>query len=81
MTSDLLARLEAVCDEETLVAFVEALAADSQGCGWENASVESYLEAASAWAKDSHEGGQSYEKPGNPWKRCADILFMGRIYE
>jgi hypothetical protein len=49
--------------------------------GWENGTIEGFLECASAWARDSRNGFQYYKKPDNPWKRCADILFMGKIYE
>lgn len=49
--------------------------------GWENGTIEDFLEAASAWAVASKNGLEFYDKPRNPWKRCADILFMGKIYE
>ena len=49
--------------------------------GWENGTIEGFLESASAWAEESRNGLPSYDKPSNPWKRCADILFMGKSYE
>lgn len=49
--------------------------------GWENRTIESYLEAACTWAEASKNGLQYYQKPSNPWKRCADILYAGKIYE
>ncbi len=50
--------------------------------GWENGSIESFLSAAATWAVDSKDGTVGgYEIPDNPWKRCADIIFMGKIYE
>ena len=49
--------------------------------GWENGTIESFLERASAWAESSRDGLEYYEKPKNPWKRCADIIYMGKIYE
>ena len=98
MNDDLQGLCDAVCDEDSFLRFLEALAADradeverekSQPSspyepganGWENGTIESFLERASAWGQDSKHGLESYEKPSNPWKRCADILFMGKIYE
>lgn len=49
--------------------------------GWENGTIEAFLESASAWAEASKNGLEFYKKPDNPWKRCADIIFMGKIYE
>ena len=49
--------------------------------GWENITIESYLESACAWAEASKDGLKYYQKPSNPWKRCADILYTGKIYE
>lgn len=49
--------------------------------GWENGSIEAFLEAASVWGRASTDGLQFYEKPDNPWKRCADIIYMGKLYE
>jgi len=49
--------------------------------GWENGAVHAFLEGASAWAEASRSGLSTYRKPENPWKRCADILYMGKIYE
>jgi hypothetical protein len=49
--------------------------------GWENGTIEGFLEAASAWAEASINGLPHYEKPTNPWTRCAAILLMGKHYE
>jgi len=49
--------------------------------GWENGSIEGFLEAASAWAETSKHGMNNYEPPKNPWKRIAQILHMGKHYE
>lgn len=49
--------------------------------GWENTKIEDFLEAAAEWAKDSQAGLEYYKKPENIWKRCADILYAGKIYE
>ena len=48
--------------------------------GWENATIEAYLESAAAWAEDWKESPQ-YHPPANPWKRCAEILYAGKGYE
>ena len=97
-SDDLITKRDAVCDEESFVAFVSALMTDradavakeraerSSPCGsdasdWANTTIEAFLEAACAWADASKNGLQFYEKPQNPWKRCADILYCGKIYE
>jgi hypothetical protein len=54
---------------------------ESGANGWENATIEAFLGAASAWATDSTKGLPQYEVPSNPWKRCAQILLMGKLYE
>jgi len=96
--NDLTTKLEAVCDEATLVEFIVALAGDREeevakenarpsfpygpgANGWENGSIEAFLGAAAAWATSSKNGLPFYEKPQNPWKRIADILHAGKIYE
>ena len=97
MADTLQGKLDAVCDEESFVAFVSALAADRAdevakekakpssphgpgANGWENASIEAFLEAAAAWAED-WKGSPQYRSPANPWKRCAEILYAGKSYE
>jgi len=49
--------------------------------GWENGTIENFLEAAAAWASQSINGTELYKKPENPWTRCAQILSMGKYYE
>lgn len=49
--------------------------------GWENCSIEAFLEAASEWATSSTSGMPHYSKPQNPWQRCAHILHAGKFYE
>ncbi|MGN7411668.1 hypothetical protein [Paenibacillus sp. SAF-068] len=39
------------------------------------------MEAAAEWGQVSVDGLIHYEKPDNPWKRCAQIMYMGKIYE
>ncbi|WP_394202372.1 DUF7660 family protein [Marinagarivorans algicola] len=45
--------------------------------GWENTTIEGFLESAIAWAEDS---GQAPEQV-NPWLRAAQILHAGKTYE
>ena len=48
--------------------------------GWENSTIESYLDAALAWAEDSAETTQGLSQ--NPsWKEFATFLYVGKIYE
>lgn len=49
--------------------------------GWENGNIGAFLEAAARWAERSRNGLQFYEVPQNQWRRLADIMFMGKIYE
>jgi hypothetical protein len=50
--------------------------------GWENGTIGAFLESASAWAEASAQGPRlGYRPPTNSWRRCADIIFMGKIYE
>lgn len=86
--------LEAVVDESTFLAFVEALAddrrvgdragADSVGDvrnGWENESIQDFLEAGHAWAQDSAFGARQGLASASPWKKFAVFLYCGKIYE
>lgn len=49
--------------------------------GWENGTIGGYLEAAARWGDASVDGLRFYEKSNNPWKRAAQILHMGKLYE
>jgi hypothetical protein len=49
--------------------------------GWEHGTIGDYLDAAAAWGDSSRHGLPLYEPPRNPWRRCADILWAGKIYE
>ncbi len=46
--------------------------------GWENGSIDTFLDAAVSWVEDSR--GRQVVAP-NPWRRCADILYAGKFYE
>lgn len=44
--------------------------------GWENTTIDSYLDACASWAEDS-EG-----LPSNPsWRAFAQFLYSGKFYE
>ncbi len=74
--------VNAVTDEASFLHFLQKLAQDkAEGHEWANESVEAFLEAAQEWGKASIQGLEYYEKPQNPWKRCAQMLYMGKIYE
>lgn len=80
--------LDSVCDERTFMMFLASLAKGRRNSVngsvvdvWQNETVEDFLECAYAWAEASKDGLVAYKKPENPWKRCADILYMGKIYE
>lgn len=49
--------------------------------GWECSTIGTYLEAASAWAESSIDGLPMMPKEANPWKRVAQILHAGKVYE
>jgi len=49
--------------------------------GWENISIEGFLEAAAAWAESTNFGLSQGLHPNNPWRRFAAFLYCGKIYE
>ena len=49
--------------------------------GWENSSIEDFLEAAIAWARDSSFGTSTGSNPPNPWRVFAQFLLAGKAYE
>jgi hypothetical protein len=99
MTGESLKRLvEQVSSEESLLAFVAALAKDRRDAavaegdnlsspygpdagGWENTSIEDFLEGAASWVEDTNFGLTQGLPPDNPWKRFAAFLYVGKIYE
>jgi hypothetical protein len=82
-----------VDDEASFIQFVELLTADrklSESLSvtpdglqrtWANQSITDFLQAASAWAKDSKFGARPGPKPANPWQLFATFLWAGRGYE
>jgi hypothetical protein len=49
--------------------------------GWENNSIETFLESAVAWAADSNFGLNQGLTASNPWRQFAAFLIAGKIYE
>lgn len=85
-------KLEAVSDAASFLCFVQALIEDrktSNGVddfgrsdnGWENHSIEDFLEAAFAWAEATEIGASQGLANSSPWKRFATFLYCGKIYE
>ena len=90
--------IERVNSEESLLAFIVALAEDRRQAvvaerenpssahgpdagGWENTSIEEFLEAAAAWAESTKFGLAQGLAADNLWKRFAVFLYLGKIYE
>ena len=49
--------------------------------GWENVTIESYLDAALSWAEDTEMGTTQGLSPDPSWKEFATFLCVGKIYE
>lgn len=49
--------------------------------GWENTTIESFLESAIAWAEASDFGLTQGLSSSNPWQQCAVFLYCGKVYE
>lgn len=49
--------------------------------GWQNWSIEDFLESAIAWAETTSKSTELRANPENPWSRAAQILLAGKIYE
>lgn len=49
--------------------------------GWQNTTIEGFLESAVAWSEDSSRPNERYKKPDNPWARAAQIIHAGKTYE
>ena len=86
---------EAVSDEGTFIEFVKGLredrlaedrarSVDGTGRGnrgWENHTIEAFLEAAMAWVEDSHFGQKQGLADASPWRKAAAFLLSGKMYE
>jgi hypothetical protein len=49
--------------------------------GWENTTIEAFLQAAISWAEDSKFGASQGLSTNNPWRQFATFLYCGKIYE
>ncbi len=49
--------------------------------GWENISIDAYLEAALSWAEDTEMGTTQGLSNFPSWKEFATFLYVGKIYE
>ena len=49
--------------------------------GWENVTIEDFLEAALSWAESTGMGESQGLPPGPSWRAFASFLFCGKIYE
>ncbi|MBC3384283.1 hypothetical protein HU715_012105 [Pseudomonas sp. SWRI12] len=49
--------------------------------GWENGSIDTFLDAAAAWATASSRSSPLSASRSNVWQRCAAILLAGKFYE
>jgi hypothetical protein len=96
MAEKLYELLEAVTDGASFLAFVEELRSDRElevqshkevdNCGrgsngWENHTIEDFLEAATAWAEASNFRTKEELSATTLWKKFADFLYCGKIYE
>lgn len=85
---------ESVHDEASFLAFVAELARDRKVAsemasqpfdaprGWQNGTIEGFLEGAVAWAEASDFGrAQGLTDDASPWRRFAVFLYCGKIYE
>jgi hypothetical protein len=75
--------LDAVIDEASFLAFVDALRADlrTDSASWVNGSIEEFLEAALAWGETTKIGASQGLADASPWRRCAAFLYCGKMYE
>jgi hypothetical protein len=79
-TNDPMALAASVTSRAELARFVRALLAEFQsdaGGGWENPTLERFLEALAAYAADAGEGAD-----GPPtWRTFAELLAAARDFE
>ena len=97
MRDYLSAKLEAVNDEASFIAFVAALSDDfADASKKENEKPSSpYGPSANGWENvglksflesaaawaEDRKNSDHYRPPMNPWRRCAEILYAGKSYE
>jgi hypothetical protein len=80
--------VDEVNDEVSFLNFIKELyldriefTKDNSKDDWQNHTIECFLECAHAWGESSINGLKYYDVPSNPWTRCAQIIYMGKIYE
>ena len=83
---DLHEKIETIASNKDLADFIETLQADliANPDEWENTSLESFLEAMSAWTRSMENAYKNTgrEFPSQPnWAMMADILYTDKIYE
>ena len=81
-TNDPMALAAAVTSRADLARFVRALLADFQadaGGGWENPTLERFLEALAGYAADAGGAGGADGPP--TWRTFAEFLAAARDYE
>jgi hypothetical protein len=49
--------------------------------GWQNVTVDSFLEAAHRWAVDTQFGATQNLGTAPPWRKFAAFLYCGKTYE
>jgi hypothetical protein len=49
--------------------------------GWENSTIESFLDAALAWAESTGMGLGQGMSEGPSWQAFASFLYCGKVYE
>ena len=73
-----------VADREAAAARERAQPASPYGPdagSWENDRVETFLAAAVRWAESTNIGLAQGLRADNPWRRFAQFLYLGKIYE
>ncbi|PDT81848.1 hypothetical protein [Sinorhizobium sp. BJ1] len=70
--------IENVIDQQSFLEYLASIRTDFENGAvrWENTDLASYLEAMSAWLKDS-----APQSEANPWKLAAFLLQAGAFYE
>lgn len=83
---ELINKIQTLKCKEDFVEFIRLLIVDLQENpnGWENQTLESYLEAIASWTEDmeGYYQNNNIEIPQNiNWKAFANILMAAKMYE
>ncbi len=80
-----LAFVSALADDRRAAVAAEQVAPSSpfgpQVGGWENVTIEAFLDAALRWAESTDMGESQGLPPGPSWQAFAAFLYCGKIYE